>query len=73
LTAVGGSAGAMLFPMAGQPLDLAAAQVCPETLVMQAGVLRIGFEVISDIDSKRVRINGQPAIIEQTVYVPSEE
>ena len=63
----------MLRPVVGQPLDLTIAKVCPETLVVQPGVLRIRLQVVSDVDSERARIDGQPAIVEQTVNVPSKE
>ena len=48
-------------------------KVCPKTLVVQTGVLRVALELVSDVDPQRVRIDGHPTIVEQTVYVPSKE
>lgn len=63
----------MLCPMVGQPLDLAVANLSPKSLTVQLGVLGIRLKLVSHVHALGIRIDGQPAIVEQTVDVPAKK
>lgn len=67
------SARTVFAPMAREPLDLTFVQWRAQSMVMQSRILRKALERVGDVDAERVRFDGQPAVVEQTVYVAAQE